>query len=65
MNFHRESKREAYDVIVVGGGIGGFTAGALLAKAGKSVLLIERHDRPGGYAHGFSRKGYRFDSGVH
>jgi all-trans-retinol 13,14-reductase len=62
---HKESRREAYDVIVVGAGVGGLSAAALLAKAGKSVLLVERHDRPGGYAHGFHRKHYRFDSGVH
>ena len=46
-----ESRREAYDVIIVGAGIGGLSTAALLAKAGKSLLLIERHDRPGGYAH--------------
>lgn len=61
----RESKQERYDVIVIGAGIGGLTAAALLAKAGKSVLLVERHKRPGGYAHGFSRRGRRFDAGVH
>ncbi|MGY6276243.1 phytoene desaturase family protein [Methylomonas sp. MgM2] len=62
---HRESKQERYDVIVIGAGIGGLSTAALLTKAGKSVLLIERHDRPGGYAHGFRRKKYQFDSGVH
>ncbi|MGZ4959665.1 MAG: phytoene desaturase family protein [Methylomonas sp.] len=62
---HRESKKEAYDVIVIGAGIGGLSAAALLAKAGKSVLLVERHDRPGGYAHGFRRRGFHFDAGVH
>lgn len=56
---------KAFDVIVIGSGIGGLTAGGLLAKAGKSVLILESHDRPGGYAHGFKRKKYHFDSGVH
>lgn len=62
---HRESAQEAYDVVVVGAGLGGLSVAALLAKAGKSVLLVERHDRPGGYAHGFKRRGFRFDAGVH
>ena len=62
---HRESKQETYDVIVIGAGIGGLSTAALLAKAGKSVLLVERHDRPGGYAHGFRRRDFHFDAGVH
>lgn len=53
------------DIVVIGSGIGGLTSAALLAKAGKSVLVVEQHDRPGGYAHSFKRKRYVFDSGVH
>ena len=65
MRFHRESAREVYDAIVIGSGIGGLTTAALLAKEGRRVLVVERHDRPGGYAHGFRRRRYRFDSAVH
>lgn len=54
-----------YDVIVIGSGIGGLTTAALLSKAGKSVIVLEAHDRPGGYAHGFKRNKYHFDAGVH
>ncbi|HZO28583.1 MAG TPA: NAD(P)/FAD-dependent oxidoreductase [Chloroflexota bacterium] len=65
MNVRREALEESYDVIVVGSGLGGISAAALLAKAGKKVLVVERHDRPGGYAHSFQRGKYKFDSAVH
>jgi prolycopene isomerase len=65
MRFHEEAARDRYDAIVVGSGLGGLTSAALLARAGKRVLIVERHDRAGGYAHAFRRRGYRFDSAVH
>jgi phytoene dehydrogenase-like protein len=43
----------------------GTAAAALLAKAGKNVLVVERHDRPGSYAHAFQRKQYHFDATTH
>ncbi len=42
--------RERYDAIVVGAGINGLTAACYLAKAGKKVLVVEKHDRVGGLA---------------
>jgi carotene isomerase len=51
------------DVVVIGSGIGGLVAGALLARYGKSVVICESHSVPGGAAHEFSRQGFRFDSG--
>ncbi|HKM94585.1 MAG TPA: NAD(P)/FAD-dependent oxidoreductase [Prolixibacteraceae bacterium] len=54
-----------YDIIIIGSGLGGLTAGAKLAKQGKKVLLLEQHDRPGGCATTFNRKDYTFEVGLH
>jgi phytoene dehydrogenase-like protein len=39
-----------YDVIIVGGGPGGLTCGALLSKWGLKTLLLEKNDTTGGKA---------------
>ena len=54
-----------YDIIIIGAGLGGLTAGAKLSKEGKKVLLIEQHDIPGGCATTFKRKDYTFEVGLH
>lgn len=54
-----------YDIIIIGGGLGGLTAGAKLAREGKKVLLLEQHDRPGGCATTFKRSGFVLEVGLH
>ncbi len=39
---------ETYDVILIGSGHNALTAAAYLTRAGRSVLVLERNDRPGG-----------------
>ncbi len=51
------------EAIVIGSGIGGLTAAALLARYGKRVLVCESHAIAGGAAHSFQRRGFTFDSG--
>jgi len=54
-----------YDVIVVGGGLGGLLCGAILSKEGYRVCLVEKNDKIGGALQTFVRDGVRFDIGVH
>ena len=54
-----------YDIIIIGAGLGGLTAGAKLAREGKKVLLIEQHSKPGGYATTFQRRNYTLEAGLH
>lgn len=51
-------------VIVVGAGIGGLTAGALLAKRGYQVTIFDQAIVPGGCASTFKRRGFTFDVGA-
>jgi C-3',4' desaturase CrtD len=51
-------------IIVIGAGIGGLTAAALLAHQGESVLLLDQAIVPGGCASTFKRRGFTFDVGA-
>ncbi len=51
-------------IAIVGAGLGGLTAGNLLAARGHEVTVFESHLAPGGYTAGFRRKGFYFESGT-
>lgn len=56
---------KTYDAIIIGSGLGGLSAGATLAVAGKKVLVLEQHNLIGGCATCFKRKGMLVDAGLH
>jgi phytoene dehydrogenase-like protein len=57
--------RDAYDVIVIGSGLGGLTAANRLAGFKHRVLLLEQHHVLGGLAAFFKRGGHIFDVSLH
>ncbi|MGD9046739.1 MAG: NAD(P)/FAD-dependent oxidoreductase [Anaerolineae bacterium] len=54
-----------YDAIVIGAGLGGLAAATMLAHEGLGVLLLERHNVPGGYATSFVRGRFEFEVALH
>src|SRR5579871_1998224 len=66
LSYRQHQLADNWDAIVIGSGIGGLTAAALLSRhARKRVLVLERHYTAGGYTHTFHRPGYEWDVGVH
>lgn len=64
-DFLKDTK-DHYDVIVIGSGLAGLTSANTLARAGRSVLLLEHHYQLGGMATWFKRRnGHIFDISLH
>ena len=55
----------AFDAVVIGSGLGGLTAAALLAKAGRKVCVIERNHSVGGAASAFKKGALAIEPALH
>jgi phytoene dehydrogenase-like protein len=56
---------EDFDAVVIGAGNGGLTTSAKLAQKGLKVLMLERHNIPGGAATSFCRGRFEFEVALH
>lgn len=61
MNYYKDH----YDVIVIGGALAGLSSALMLADKGKDVLVLERHNLPGGIATSFVRGGIEIEAALH
>lgn len=54
-----------YDVVIIGGGLGGLLSAYILSKHGYHVVVLEKNTVIGGCLQSFKRKGILFDTGMH
>jgi all-trans-retinol 13,14-reductase len=54
-----------YDIIIIGSGLGGLVCGYILSKNGYKVAILEKNAQIGGCLQTFTRKGIKFDTGMH
>src|SRR3954447_2997708 len=54
-----------YDVVVVGAGLGGLTSGAILARAGRKILVVERSNSVGGAASSYKSGDLFVEGSLH
>ena len=58
--------KDAFDAVIIGSGLGGLSCAFAFARKGYQPLVIEQHDKPGGYATAFERPGgFVFDVSLH
>jgi all-trans-retinol 13,14-reductase len=57
--------QDTQDILIIGSGISGLTAGAILSRMNRKVTILEQHYVPGGATHIFRRKGHEWNTGLH
>ena len=66
MGVNTNTETNQFDAIIIGSGLGGLSCAAAFARQGFKPLVLEQHNRPGGYATTFKRPGgFVFDVSLH
>jgi phytoene dehydrogenase-like protein len=61
-----DNRPDQFDAVIVGSGLGGLGCATAFARQGFKALVLEQHDKPGGYATAFRRPGgFVFDVSLH
>ncbi len=61
-----QSNAHDFDAVIIGSGLGGLSCAAAFARQGFKPLVVEQHNKPGGYATTFKRPGeFVFDVSLH
>jgi phytoene dehydrogenase-like protein len=58
-------RESSFDAVVIGSGLGGLTAAALLAKRGSKVCVVERNHSVGGAASAFKKGALTIEPALH
>ncbi len=58
-------KKNSYDAIIIGSGIGGSACAALLSHAGFKTLVLEKNERIGGFTSCYQKQGFTIDISIH
>ena len=59
------SNSKSHRVVIIGSGLGGLSCGLILSRAGYDVTVLEQGTQPGGCLQCFTRRGVKFETGMH
>jgi all-trans-retinol 13,14-reductase len=60
-----KKEKTDFDAVIIGSGLGGLSCAAAFARQGFKALVLEHHNKPGGYATTFKRRDFIFDVSLH